>query len=628
MVDPAREAALDVLGAVRSRGAYANLALPPILRERGLYGRDAALATELTYGTCRALGQLDAIIGTCGDRAFEDLDGVVIDALRLGAYQLLHTRIPPHAAVSSVVELVRAGERPGAAGYVNAVLRRVAEADLDTWIDRIAPPVSSDPLGRLAMATAHPRWIVAAYRDRLAADTPADPSVDPSVVGAADAPADTPDDPPVVSAADTAADTAADAPADIPDAPTAGAADEPPTSADPAIVPPASKDTADDPRSSDAAGSAAAGSAAGPSAAGPSHADPSDPAMDATAPDPGTEPGPPAAGDPQPTGEHTGERTDEGTSDKPAHRPAGPDARTEPAAENGPPAEHRPQPEDGGRPAAGPEDELVAALRADDAPPAVHLVARPGRIGRDELVEQSGGVAARYSPYGVYLTGGDPGAIAAVADGRAAVQDEGSQLVAVALATADLAGPDERWLDLTAGPGGKAGLLGALAAARGARLDAVEQSPHRADLVRRTTEGLPVTVHTADGRASGLPAGAFDRVLLDAPCTGLGALRRRPEARWRRRPSDVADLVELQQELLRAAADHVRVGGVIGYVTCSPHLAETLGVIGRAPAGLELVDARPFLPGVPDLGPGPTVQLWPHRQGTDGMFLALLRRTG
>lgn len=302
----------------------------------------------------------------------------------------------------------------------------------------------------------------------------------------------------------------------------------------------------------------------------------------------------------------------------------------EPEPESGSEPERRAPAGDlaGGRPGAEPDGQLVAALRADDAPPAVHLVARPGRIGRDELVERSGGLPARYSPYGVYLTGGDPGAVAAVADGRAAVQDEGSQLVAVALATADLAGPDERWLDLTAGPGGKAGLLGALAALRGARLDAVEQSPHRADLVRRTTEGLPVTVHTADGRESGLPAGAYDRVLLDAPCTGLGALRRRPEARWRRRPSDVAELVALQQQLLDAAAGHVRVGGVVGYVTCSPHLAETVGVIGQAPGGLQLLDARPYLPGVPDLGPGPTVQLWPHRQGTDGMFLALLRRTG
>ena len=159
---------------------------------------------------------------------------------------------------------------------------------------------------------------------------------------------------------------------------------------------------------------------------------------------------------------------------------------------------------------------------------------------------------------------------------------------------------------------------------------ASELQAHRAALVARALEGYreprPVVI-AADGTRPAWPPNRFARVLLDAPCTGLGALRRRPEARWRRRPSDVADLVGLQQELLRAAAGHVRVGGVIGYVTCSPHLSETLGVIGRAPDGLELIDARPFLPGVPDLGPGPTVQLWPHRQGTDGMFLALLRRT-
>jgi 16S rRNA (cytosine967-C5)-methyltransferase len=134
-------------------------------------------------------------------------------------------------------------------------------------------------------------------------------------------------------------------------------------------------------------------------------------------------------------------------------------------------------------------------------------------------------------------------------------------------------------------------------------------------------------VHTGDGRHPDLPEAGFDRVLLDAPCTGLGALRRRPEARWRRQPTDVPPLTALQRELLESAARMVRPGGVIAYVTCSPHLAETAGVIGRRPQGLELLDARDYLPGVPDLGPGPTVQLWPHRQGTDGMFLALLRRT-
>ena len=442
-VDPARQVALDLLAAVRQDGAYANLVLPELIAGAGLHGRDAALATELSYGTCRALGQLDAIIGACGDRTLGELDGPVLDALRLGAYQLLRTRIPPHAAVSATVDLVRAGRHPGAAGYVNAVLRRVSEAHLDEWIDRLAPDRRADALGQLAMATAHPRWIVAALSDAL-----------------------------------------------------------------------------------------------------------------------------------------------------------------------------------GSR-----REELEAALRADDAPPAVHLVARPGRIDRDDLVAACGGEPASYSPYGVYLPAGDPGAIAAVADGRAGVQDEGSQLVAVALASADLDGADARWLDLAAGPGGKAGLIGALAAQRGATVDAVEISGHRANLVRRTTSGLPVTVHVADGRDPGLPEGGFDRVLLDAPCTGLGALRRRPESRWRRNPADVADLVRLQHELLASAARLVRPGGIIGFITCSPHLSETAGIVGRRPADVELMDARPYLPGVPDLGDGPTVQLWPHRHGTDGMFLALLRRS-
>ena len=124
------------------------------------------------------------------------------------------------------------------------------------------------------------------------------------------------------------------------------------------------------------------------------------------------------------------------------------------------------------------------------------------------------------------------------------MQDEGSQLVARALSIAPLEGEDSgRWLDLCAGPGGKAALLGALAGIEGGRLDAVEPVEHRAELIRKTTRELPVDVHVADGRESGLEPG-YDRILVDAPCTGLGALRRRPEARWRRQPSDVAPLVK------------------------------------------------------------------------------------
>jgi 16S rRNA (cytosine967-C5)-methyltransferase len=169
---------------------------------------------------------------------------------------------------------------------------------------------------------------------------------------------------------------------------------------------------------------------------------------------------------------------------------------------------------------------------------------------------------------------------------------------------------------------------------------AVEVTPHRAGLVEQTVAGLPVDVVCADGREAGdhpaMPAGGFDRVLVDAPCTGLGSLRRRPESRWRRQPSDLPPLTRLQRDLLTAAIRAVRPGGVVAYVTCSPHVVETRVSVAETirrlpPSGastVELIDARPCLPAeLSELGDGPTVQLWPHRHGTDAMFLALLRRT-
>jgi 16S rRNA (cytosine967-C5)-methyltransferase len=209
--------------------------------------------------------------------------------------------------------------------------------------------------------------------------------------------------------------------------------------------------------------------------------------------------------------------------------------------------------------------------------------------------------------------------------------------VALALASAEVQGRDERWLDLCAGPGGKAGLLAGLADRRGARLLANERAPHRAALVASATRAVRrglVGVVAGDGTRPAWRPGTFDRVLLDAPCSGLGALRRRPEARWRKSADDVPGLVQLQESLLRSALDSVRPGGVVAYVTCSPVLAETSGVVATVLADrddVHLEDAVPLLPGVPDLRPEEavlpgTVQLWPHRQGTDAMFLALLRR--
>jgi 16S rRNA (cytosine967-C5)-methyltransferase len=443
--DPARRAALDVLAAVRARDAYANLALPSLLRQRGITGRDAALATELCYGTCRAQGLLDAVLQCCMDRRLSEVDGELLAALRLGSYQLLRTRVPPHAAVGTTVDLVRAAWGNAVSGFVNAVLRRVAEQDEQGWVQVVAPAFDDDPVGHLAMVYPHPRWIAQAFADALAGDL----------------------------------------------------------------------------------------------------------------------------------------------------------------------------------------DELANALAADDARPLVHLAARPGQISAAELAAAVGGKPAPYSPYGVHLAeGGDPGDLAPVRHHLARVQDEGSQLVALALADTPLDSPDARWLDLCAGPGGKAALLGALAVSRGATVDAVEKAEHRARLVEQACAGLPVTVHVADGRDSGLPDRVYDRVLVDVPCTGLGALRRRPEVRWRRQANEVAGLVRLQRELLVAALRLVRPGGVVAYVTCSPHPDETVGVLAEVirRTRAEQVDARPAFPSVPGLGAGPHVQLWPHRHGTDAMFCALLQR--
>ncbi|KNB81520.1 rRNA cytosine-C5-methyltransferase, partial [Klebsiella variicola] len=211
------------------------------------------------------------------------------------------------------------------------------------------------------------------------------------------------------------------------------------------------------------------------------------------------------------------------------------------------------------------------------------------------------------------------------------VQDEGSQLVARALTLAPVDGDCGRWLDLCAGPGGKTALLASLGAQRFSesqfRVTAVEPAPRRADLVVENTRGLPVEVLRVDGRHTGLQP-AFDRVLVDAPCTGLGALRRRPEARWRRQPGDVPALTKLQRELLGAAIALTRPGGVVLYATCSPHLAETVGVVADALRRhpVSALDARPLFEPVADLGDGPHVQLWPHRHGTDAMFASALRR--
>ncbi|MDO9589744.1 MAG: rRNA small subunit methyltransferase B, partial [Microcella sp.] len=187
--------------------------------------------------------------------------------------------------------------------------------------------------------------------------------------------------------------------------------------------------------------------------------------------------------------------------------------------------------------------------------------------------------------------------------------------------------------------GGKAALLAAEATLGGARLVANELVPARAGLVRSALQAVDPTVEirTGDGRDIGAAEpGVYDRILLDAPCTGLGALRRRPEARWRKTADDIGPLAVLQAELLRSAVAALKPGGVLAYVTCSPHVAETTAIVDALlvehSGDVAPLDARAVLAGISstplelgELAHG-AAQLWPHRHGTDAMFIQLLTR--
>lgn len=448
-----RRVAYDTVRAVHESDAYANLLLPKSIERAGLETADAAFATELTYGTLRRQGTYDAIIAIAADRPTQEIDPAVLDALRLGVHQLLSTRVASHAAVNESVELARAAAGRGAAGFANAVLRRVSRDTPGDWLTRVAEGARSDD-ERLGLLFSHPVWVVRAFRRALAAE--------------------------------------------------------------------------------------------------------------------------------------------------------------------------------------GRASELQALLTADNAAPRVTMAALPDLADVPDDARRT-----PYSPIGFRLGGGDPEATIRGSEGRIRVQDEGSQLAALSLSRARPVQAGERWLDLCAGPGGKTAVLAAEALRHGASLEANEISPARAGLVRQALEGVPLKVEVSeqDGRtrAEAEPA-AYDRILVDAPCTGLGALRRRPEARWRKSPADVPELTQLQGELLTAAIGALKPGGIVAYVTCSPHLAETTGVVADVRrewgAALEELDSREVLRSLadadPDLPPqsdgSGRAQLWPHRHNTDAMSISLLQR--
>jgi 16S rRNA (cytosine967-C5)-methyltransferase len=281
----------------------------------------------------------------------------------------------------------------------------------------------------------------------------------------------------------------------------------------------------------------------------------------------------------------------------------------------------------------GAENQLEDLLESDNIPAKVSLVALPGYSVQEDLAQPENFGPA--SPVGVEITG-NPSNIQAVREGYARVQDQGSQLMVLALVEAEVLGDDHTWLDMCAGPGGKAALMASIARSRGASLVCNEVSPHRAELVEKALSPLgDFPVLNMDGRELQTTGEKYSRVLLDAPCTGLGALRRRPESRWRRSTDDLSDLVKLQRQLFESAWGSLEPGGVLAYVTCSPHLSETTAQVawaeGKFRNDIELLNANEVLN---DLNPNlslnsslKTAQLWPHQHGTDAMFLALFRKS-
>jgi 16S rRNA (cytosine967-C5)-methyltransferase len=280
------------------------------------------------------------------------------------------------------------------------------------------------------------------------------------------------------------------------------------------------------------------------------------------------------------------------------------------------------------------DPDVHAALEANNLAPTVTMVLLPGF-----QTFQKGDQRTPISDIGCFVPGGDPGLDPRIAGGTARVQDEGSQIAALLLARFKPLGPGEKILDMCAGPGGKTAVLAAYAHLVGATVLAVEKIPHRAELVRNSvraiTQSAPDVVNILVGDSTReLPEGDFDRILLDAPCSGLGALRRRPEARWRKSATDILDLVPLQRALLENAVTHCAPGGVIAYVTCSPVTRETAVVIEECLANhpeIELLDTPAVLEGllntaVPGIRRGSAVQLWTHRHGSDAMFIQLLSK--
>jgi 16S rRNA (cytosine967-C5)-methyltransferase len=422
----ARSVAVETVRRVTDEDAYSTRVLPALLERSRLAPRDRALATELALGTLRHVPGLDRAIGLRASRSVARMSPGARAALRVGAYQLLFMRIPPHAAVSASVDLATPRER----GFVNAILRRIAEAPP-------APP-SGPTDDDVSLRTGMSPWAV---RELLL------------LLG---------------------------------------------------------------------------------------------------------------------------------------------DDEAEPAAE-----------------AFG--ERGLLSLRANTCRTTFEAFVRGLRASGHSPQP------ARLHPDCVLLDGGDPARLRGFAQGWFAVQDQASAFVVGALD----AQPGDRVLDVCAAPGGKSAYMACVVGETGTVV-AADVRPERAAIVRSTADRLGVAVQVVVQDAA-RPAidGWFDRVLVDAPCSGIGSARRRPELLWRPRRGELSSLARLQVAIASASSDRVRPGGRLVYSVCTFPRAETDAVCDA------LVRHRPELEPAPidgPDGPSPRIRLWPHRHGSDGMFVAAFRK--
>ena len=444
-----RAIAFELLRRVAEDDSYANLLLPKLLSDAKVDSRDAGFVQELAFGALRNKLLYEQIIEIASARENRTIDSHALIVLLLGVHQILGMRVPAHAAINESVNLAKQKASQSAAGFVNAVLRRVSERSRDQWINQVLDSADSADQ-RLSLVHSHPLWIVKSLRAAL---------------------------------------------------------------------------------------------------------------------------------------------------------------------------ESR-----------GLGDSLEDLLVADNTPAKVSVAALPGFSDIRELSDF--GTLGVASPIGLELNV-PPSRVPQIQSGFVRVQDQGSQLAVLALLAAEVSVEDSRWLDLCAGPGGKAALMLAVAKQRNVSFEANEVSAHRAKLVQQALDPIVrMKVSIGDGRKVSEGGARFSRLLLDAPCTGLGALRRRPESRWRKKSTDIPELARLQKDLFIASWDSLLPGGVLGYVTCSPHLSETTGLVSWAESqyrdDLELLPANAIFNEInPNLGLDVTfrtAQLWPHIHGTDAMFIALFRK--